>query len=202
MSPAWCVAPMLLFAGLALRQEFVIRRRTRAGRAVAFYERGLARLEDRWAGEGEAGARFRSTAPTLMLTISICSAAGGFSNCSLHPGREWERKPWQAGCWIQPPCKPCANVRPPSRICATGWIYAKYLAVLGEAVGAGVHPEPLQKWAEQAPVFDPHPTRVVLALLPCLLVASVLGPPSSVLAWPRLAVVATEVILGLCFVPG
>jgi hypothetical protein len=30
----------------------------RAGRAVAFYERGLARIEDRWAGSGETGARY------------------------------------------------------------------------------------------------------------------------------------------------
>ena len=36
----------------------VIRARNATARAIAFYERGLARLEDRWLGGGSSGDRF------------------------------------------------------------------------------------------------------------------------------------------------
>ena len=36
----------------------VVRAHESASRSVAWYQRGLARLEDRWAGSGEAGSQF------------------------------------------------------------------------------------------------------------------------------------------------
>src|SRR5439155_15448644 len=50
--------PRPVFSALLVRHERVTRALLRAGRAVAFYERGLARLEDRWAGTGQPGQRF------------------------------------------------------------------------------------------------------------------------------------------------
>ena len=61
-SPGWLLAPGVLFLCVAVLHERVLRRRNRARRSVRFYERGLARLEDRWAGTGEAGNRFASDA--------------------------------------------------------------------------------------------------------------------------------------------
>jgi hypothetical protein len=49
---AWLAPPVVLFVGLLIAHDRVIRKRSRAERAVGFYERGLARLEDRWAGGG------------------------------------------------------------------------------------------------------------------------------------------------------
>lgn len=53
--------PLLFFAALVIAHARVLNARDRAARAAAFYERGLARLEDRWAGAGEPGERFRSS---------------------------------------------------------------------------------------------------------------------------------------------
>ena len=55
----WLVAPALVFVVLAIVHERVIRARVTVSRAVQWYERGLARLEDRWPGDGETGTRFR-----------------------------------------------------------------------------------------------------------------------------------------------
>ena len=54
----WLLAPGAVFAVLIRAHDRVIRKRETAGRAVQWYERGLARLEHRWAGKGEAGVRF------------------------------------------------------------------------------------------------------------------------------------------------
>jgi len=58
LSAAWLVGPAAAFAVLLVVHARVRRRRRRAERGVAFYERGLARLEGQWAGAGRTGARF------------------------------------------------------------------------------------------------------------------------------------------------
>jgi hypothetical protein len=56
----WALLPLGAgFVLLVLRHERVIRSRDAAARAISYYERGLARIEDRWAGTGEPGSRFR-----------------------------------------------------------------------------------------------------------------------------------------------
>jgi hypothetical protein len=59
LDAVWLVPPILLFAALMLVHDRVIQRHRRAERQCEFYERGLARLEDRWSGHGERGEEFR-----------------------------------------------------------------------------------------------------------------------------------------------
>jgi hypothetical protein len=58
VSGYWLLVPALGLAVLVQRHDRVIRDREAAARAVAFYERGLARIEDRWIGTGTPGDRF------------------------------------------------------------------------------------------------------------------------------------------------
>ncbi len=63
LSPWWLVVPILLFLAVVARHNEIRRRRQRAQRATSFYEAGLKRLEDRWAGSGvTTGARFSDPA--------------------------------------------------------------------------------------------------------------------------------------------
>ena len=55
VNPFWLALPLAVFAGLAIVHERVLLRREGARRAVTFYDRGLARLEDRWIGLGPDG---------------------------------------------------------------------------------------------------------------------------------------------------
>ncbi len=52
-------SPVVLFIGLVIVHRRVVREATLAKRAIAFYERGIARLEDRWIGSGDAGDEFK-----------------------------------------------------------------------------------------------------------------------------------------------
>jgi hypothetical protein len=57
--PAWILAfPIGAFIALAVWHDRVLRTADCLQRAIAFYDRGLARVEDRWQGTGETGARF------------------------------------------------------------------------------------------------------------------------------------------------
>src|SRR5438874_1569608 len=58
LGAAWLAVPLGVFVALIVAHERVRRAAHRASRAVVFYEKGLARVEDRWAGTGEPGDRF------------------------------------------------------------------------------------------------------------------------------------------------
>ena len=58
LSAGWLLAPLALFITLVIHHARVRSERARAQRAVDFYRRGIARIEDRWIGEGASGERF------------------------------------------------------------------------------------------------------------------------------------------------
>ena len=77
-SPWWLLGPVLLFVPLLQRHERVIRARDNAARLVTFYERGHARLEDRWAGTGETGDRFREDTHLYADDVDLFGRASLF----------------------------------------------------------------------------------------------------------------------------
>ena len=54
----WAVLPFLFFLLLMFRHEVIVRERDRVRRTAAYVRRGLARLDDKWAGKGDSGERF------------------------------------------------------------------------------------------------------------------------------------------------
>ena len=58
LSRWWLLPPAALFLILARVQSRINVARDCCARAIAFYEQGLARLDDRWAGTGATGERF------------------------------------------------------------------------------------------------------------------------------------------------
>ena len=58
LSAAWMLAPVAIFIGAVAYHAVLRRRHSQIGRAAEFYRRGVARLEDRWAGAGNKGERF------------------------------------------------------------------------------------------------------------------------------------------------
>jgi hypothetical protein len=54
----WLIVPAAVFGALAAGHARLLRRRDEARRAVEFYARGLARIEDRWEGLGPEGLAF------------------------------------------------------------------------------------------------------------------------------------------------
>jgi hypothetical protein len=58
VSAAWLLVPALCFVALVVAHARVLNRLDRARRARALYERGIDRLDGRWAGIGRHGARF------------------------------------------------------------------------------------------------------------------------------------------------
>ena len=74
----WLLIPVAVFIALAIWHEFVLRAKSRAQAAAAFYERGIARIEDRWTGTDESGERFRDAKHLYSEDLDIFGRGGLF----------------------------------------------------------------------------------------------------------------------------
>src|SRR6202167_5600320 len=67
----WLGLPAALFMGLIVAHERALRARRAALRAVAHYERALARMDGQWAGHGETGERFLDGAHPYAADLDL-----------------------------------------------------------------------------------------------------------------------------------
>lgn len=85
------IVPATAFAALAVWHDRVLRSLDRAGRAVTFYDHGIARLEDRWQDIGATGDRFLSEDHLYVRDLDIFGPGSLFqllSRARTHLGEE------------------------------------------------------------------------------------------------------------------
>lgn len=147
LSGWWIAAPIIVFGGIAVWHSKVLRAKDLAQRAVSFYERGLARVQDRWAGSGETGERFADPHHVYSADLDLFGDASLFQLMSVARTRMGEET--LAG-WLLAP----TNVEEiPDRQLKIRELREEIdlredLAVLGEDAKVGVHPNELVTWAE------------------------------------------------------
>jgi hypothetical protein len=170
--PGWLAVPVAAFAALAVRHDRVLRARARAQRAVAFWESALARAEDRWAGHGNAGERFRREAHLYALDLDLFGNGSLFELlCAARtaPGEE------TLAAWLLGPAAP-EEVRGRQRAvrALTDRVRLREdLAVLGEDVRAAVQADVLERWGEAPPILPRWTRAAGLALVAATLAAIV-----------------------------
>src|SRR5688572_24681700 len=133
----WLVLPAAAFLVLIQRHDLVVRARSAAQRSIQFYERGLARIEDRWAGTGEAGDRFRDDHHLYANDLDIFGRGSLFELLSLARTRAGEET--LAG-WLTHPAAPpeVAARRDAVTELAPALDLREALSMAGSDVGAGV----------------------------------------------------------------
>src|SRR5580658_10118378 len=153
LSPFWLGLPAAVFVCLIVAHESVLRARRAAGRAVAHYERALARLDGQWAGRGETGERFLDAAHPYAADLDLFGQGTLFELLSTARTRMGEET---LARWLLEPGDPAvlrarheavAELRPMLDL-------REDLAVLGEDVRTGVHAPELAAWGEEAPLLE------------------------------------------------
>jgi hypothetical protein len=71
-------ALLVAFVVAAVVHSRVLRTRTRAGRAVAYYERGLERIRHQWLGRGDGGERYRPASHLYADDLDLFGAGSAF----------------------------------------------------------------------------------------------------------------------------
>jgi len=194
LSALWIICPVLAFMAAAVWHSRVLRRQELAKRAVDFYDRGLARIEDRWTGTGERGERFADPHHVYSSDLDLFGDASLFQLLSSARTRMGEET---LASWL---LAPGSGDEIRKRHVAVNELRAELdlredLAVLGEDARVGVHPEELVNWAESP---NQIPARWLAWPAPILAVLAVLGAiiwAARGMATLFLAIVIVEAIL-------
>jgi hypothetical protein len=174
----WVALPAALFAALVALHDRALQSRRRAERAVAYYARGLARLDGKWAGAGEPGERFVDAEHPFARDLDLFGHASLFELLCTARTRAGEEA---LAAWLRAPAASSpAEVR--ARQSAIAELRERVdlreeLAVLGGDLRAEVsRPEDLAEWGERPPLLAPAwGLRLFAAALAALAVAAALG---------------------------
>ncbi|MGB6691018.1 MAG: mismatch repair protein [Terracidiphilus sp.] len=160
-----------VFVALALLHERVLRSIRDVKAVIAFYERGIARLEDRWAGTGESGERFLDATHPYARDLDIFGKGSIFEllcTCRTRAGEEMLAR------WL-------LEAAPPDEIRARQAAgddlrnrtrFREKLFTAGHRVRLGVHPDALTAWGENEQRFGSQWFSVLAAALAVLWIAA------------------------------
>ena len=149
----WLIAaPVIVFIALMAIHQRVQAAVARFERAVKFYERGVARLEDNWMGGGEAGERFADKSHPYSEDLDLFGEGSLFELLSTARTKAGEER---LASWLLGPA-PIPEIR--ARQQSVEELRPRLdlregLALLGDEVDAGAHPEELVAWAGRPPIF-------------------------------------------------
>lgn len=154
--------PVAALIALAVYHERIARKITCEKRGIAFYERGLARLDGAWGGQGESGERFRDAAHPYAEDLDLFGRSSMFQLLCTARTRGGEDR---LASWLLQPAS-ASEVR--SRQEAVSELTPRVdlredLALLGEDVRADVHAHLLETWGTQAGVTFPAWIRLAAA---------------------------------------
>ncbi len=142
------IATILLFIALVMVHRRVVRTMNLARRAITVYRRGVARIEDSWAGSGETGEEFKDPLHLYAEDLDILGDGSLFQ--LLCTARTRMGKQCLAS-WLLHPATP-QEIQ--ERQQAIAELKQKLdlredLSVLGESERIEAHPESLARWAQE-----------------------------------------------------
>ncbi len=186
-----------VFLALVVSHEPISRAADRARRAVAFYSKGLARLDGKWAGTGVEGLDYLDLEHPYAADLDLFGRGSMFERLCTARTRAGEAV---LASWLLAPAMPdeiderhgaIDELRPRLDL-------REDLELLGAEVRAGIDPAALAAWCVVPRVFHGWALPVVAAILACLATASLVGWLFfEVPALPLLIVLTVEGVLSL-----
>jgi hypothetical protein len=164
--------PIIAFVCLAVIHEKRLQKIRKRQRSIVFYQHGIARIQDRWAGEGETGDRFLNPSHPYARDLDLFGHASLFELLCTARTRAGEE---ELAAWLLS-AAPVAEIE--ARQTAVRDLRERVklredLFCIGESVRAGVHPDSLAKWGEQKPILKSTSVRAITTLLGVLWIAAI-----------------------------
>jgi len=197
LSPWWLLLPLFVFVVLAILHDRADKQRDVALRGAAYYERALARMENRWLGKGHQGEVFRDPKHLYADDLDLLGPGSAFELLSTSRTATGDRMLAE---WLLAPA-------PPEIVKARQDAVAELrerldlredIALMGEDIRTAIDDQAMKTWGERpAVLFFPGARWVALALA-CAAVATFVLFLAQVLSLrPFLGVVLAELIFGL-----
>lgn len=151
---AWALVPAVAFVILWITHERLLRTLDRAKRLESFYRRGLARLDDAWHGQGDAGQEFLDNKHPYARGLDLFGAGSLYelvSEAASAPGRH------TLAHWLLHPAEPdeITARQQAVRELAPRLDLREQLALAANAIQEGA-PQALTRWAESQETTVPR----------------------------------------------
>jgi hypothetical protein len=199
LSPWWLLVPVAAFLVLVVWHQRVLRARTHAARAADFYERGVARVQDRWVGRGNPGEHFRNANHVYAEDLDLFGRGNLFE--LICRARTAAGEDLLASWLLQPSERDEIIARQEAVRELTGMVdLREEIALLAEDVPSKVRVEPLAAWGNAPAVRLPRWLRAVASLLAISGIAAVIAFFTQALPlWPVAVILACDfaIIYGL-----
>jgi MutS domain V/MutS domain III len=192
LSAWWLLVPLAAFIWLVRRHAQVLGARDAASRGIAFYERGLARLEDRWVGTGQPGDRFCADTHVYASDLDLFGRGSLFELLSLARTRTGEAL---LAAWLTSPAD-AVEIRARQEAVeelSPALDLRERLTLAGADVRAAVHTDRLIEWGESAM----PPIAGLRAFTWCVTAGVLLAIPYGVLTstwWPLGVIAAVQAV--------
>jgi hypothetical protein len=175
LSWGWILLPVVSFVGLVAYHVRLIRAIRRAERALAYYERGVERVEGRWAAHGEDGARFADDSHPFAADLDLFGPGSLFQR--LNTARTAAGETTLAA-WLKRPQATPEVIR--DRQAAVADLASRLdlreaLDLLGDDVRVGLDAEALVNWGESPGLLPDRRLRHVAMVLGLIAAASLAG---------------------------
>ncbi len=194
----WVLLPLAFLVFFAITHERVIRTIRMNASRIAFYERGLARLANKWMGTGETGDRFSDPSHPYARDLDIFGTGSLFELLCTARTQAGEET---LAHWLLFPA-------PPEEVRLRNDSVAELrervdlredLAALGKDFRSGVQPETFVTWGEGSPTLRPGLLQIVLPLLAFLWICSLVAWAGFGLKLPALLISVVNLAISLTF---
>ncbi len=194
ISPWWLLAPLIIFIALAVAHDRVGRSLAASARGVAYNERALARVENRWMGSGDQGERFRDPQHIYADDFDLFGRGSLFELLSTARTAAGHRT--LAGWLLAPGARDAVIARQGAVAELRSRIdLREEVALMGEDVRAAVDDRALQEWGDLPPVhFFPYARVIAPVLAAAAVVTLVLFLAEATSSRPFLCVVLAQLV--------
>jgi len=190
MDADWLWIVVAVYVALAVAHELTLRKRRAAESAVALYRRGIARIEDKWAGSGATGEEFREKDHVYADDLDLFGRGCLFellSTARLPMGEkqlaDWLKQP-SSGEMIRERQQLVKELRGKLDL-------HRDLAIVGEELRARLVPERVLEWGESEARL-PVALRPLVTLLAIAAGAAAIYYGMTAVYWPLLSVLFVE----------
>jgi len=194
ISPWWLLLPILALVVLMVFHDRVDRALRRAARGMAYCERGLARIGNRWIGTGSQGERFRDPRHVFSDDLDLFGRGSLFELLSTARTGTGERI--LAG-WLLTPGEPAdvAGRQESVKELRPNVDLREEIALMGDDLRAALDDRKLGTWGTEPPVvFFPGARWLAFALTIAFVTTAVTASLDLTSIRPLLVVVLAELI--------
>jgi hypothetical protein len=170
-APWWLAGPAAAFLALVVWHDRVLRARDRAAAAMTFYDHGLARIDDRWAGLGSTGEAFHDDRHPYEADLDLFGPGSLFELLSIARTQAGEAA---LARWLTTPADPdeIAARQQALQELTPALDLREHVAASTASARHQVEPALLLAWAMARHVLNPHGRAVAAAITTGTLLAA------------------------------